>query len=524
MRREQLAVAVSIAAFLTISLAWVSLPGPEYDELLFVNAALPRSAVTWYVGSVQLFGTEIPTMLMPYLGALKGLVWRAIFAVLPPSIYVARIPAVILAALSLLLFYLWARKFYGGLTAVVALALAATDPSYIFTARFDLTVVFQHLLRWCGMLLAATWLLANRRSNAVLMAAGICFGLGIWDKATFLWFLVSAAVGLATLFPRETLRQAKPAQLAVFAAGLLIGSAPFIIYNLTDAAGGTFQTGGIAKLDRATLLWKLGYCAQTLNGTFMLNWQLNWPETPAWGTLFPWALAAAVAVLFFSRGLDRRAITFPVLLSVVMWIQMMATAGAGTAAHHHVLAYPLPHLAVAAAAHWVWSRATRLRRVVVGAALAVVVISHLAVDARYLTRYRQTGGIGIWSDAIYDITTYLKQRGARRVVNMDWGFSTQLLLLGGGRIPQEDFFFGVGAGDAKEQERQIERVVAWLNEPDTLFLFHADRFTVMRGPRRIFDQALKRTNRLAVVDREFRQRDGEVMAVALTTPRRAPGP
>src|SRR5438128_4307757 len=63
-------VAASLTFFGFVTLLWISRPGLQYDETLFVNAALGgRHDYRAFIYD-RLLG--VPTMLMPYIGALKA--------------------------------------------------------------------------------------------------------------------------------------------------------------------------------------------------------------------------------------------------------------------------------------------------------------------------------------------------------------------------------------------------------------------------------------------------------------------
>jgi hypothetical protein len=69
-------VALSTVFFLLVNGVGLSDPGLQYDELLFVNAALGNTHP--YHGFIYAESFGIPTMLMPYTGALKAWIYTPI--------------------------------------------------------------------------------------------------------------------------------------------------------------------------------------------------------------------------------------------------------------------------------------------------------------------------------------------------------------------------------------------------------------------------------------------------------------
>ncbi len=558
-------MAAALGVYLLFGLLWVSLPGVYHDELLFLDASLPGTPVG-PVAKLEIFGRQIPLMLMPYLGALKGLLWRGVFVLWAPSVYSVRIPAVLLGGLALALFYLWARRFYPPETALVALALAATDPTWIFTARLDWgPVVLAHVFCFGGLLLGTHWFLKEPNGAAArggrwlvwLAGAGFCFGLGLWDKFNFLWFLAALGATLVVLFPRQFAKRLRPAPVAVLAGGLLLGALPLVIYNVRGHEPGTRQVVRWTPPDRTVLFRKCRKLQTTLDGRLVYavtgGWAMergperktelvqlayhrvtgwvtepkvitdvsDWPQFaldglallgPSRGTLLPIALVGAGLVAALASG-ARRPMLFPLLVALLMWAQMLPLLLAGEGAHHFVLAYPFPHLAVAAAGTWLWSRARRWGKLALALALSALLLTQIGWDARYLRAFRQTGGLWNWTDAIYEAGDFLNDARPELVVNLDWGFSYPLRLLTGDRIRQDNFYAEVIFDASQDQEAQVEKLLPLLTRPNTLFLMHPEPLDNFPPVRIVFEQALKKRGLQARPVRAFFHRTWDAALV-----------
>src|SRR2546430_14732892 len=72
------------AIYLALSTVLISLPGLEYDEVLFGSGALGLNGdfvvFRWSVARHQ-----IPLMLMPYIGAVKAYIYKPLFLLFSPS-------------------------------------------------------------------------------------------------------------------------------------------------------------------------------------------------------------------------------------------------------------------------------------------------------------------------------------------------------------------------------------------------------------------------------------------------------
>lgn len=553
-------LAAGLALYFTFGLAWISRPGPQQDEMLFLHGALTGNPIIGYYSAVRVFTRDIPTMVLPYLGALKGLLWRLIFLAWPPSIYSARIPIVILGGVTLLLLYFWARRFYSARVAALAVLIAGADPDYIFTSRLDWgPVVIHRLLAVAGLLLGARWLFASsvapdsppvvepdskprtthhgpqtaadRRGLGWLAGAGFCFGLGLWDKASFAWFLIALGITLVVLFPRQVLQRLRPAAAAVFLLALMLGASMLIRYNLSKWRPKTFRQVHVA-LQLGEIPRKLSSLRVTLEGRFVYAWTGGWIFDPAkadvradgpgkvlaalshlappGGTFLPWALVLAAIAACLARG-ARRQILFPLLLSALMWVQVFPLKEAG-GPHHFSLASPFPHLAVAAAAAWAWNRLRGAVRLAPALLIAVLIATMIGWNARTLRRFRETGGAGNWSDASYEITPYLESRRPDLVMCMDWGFSNPLLLLSQARLKMQDFWLEVASLPPEELPRHAQQLALRLNRPNTLYIFHAGDYQTFKAVRRVFEAALELSHMQERVVATFKQRNGEPLA------------
>src|ERR1700722_7297516 len=75
--------------FFLIGLALLSYPGLQNDEAL---AASPLFRLTNAMDHVNVFGHDVPIMLMAYLGGLKTWIYAIVFRLFAPSYISIRIP------------------------------------------------------------------------------------------------------------------------------------------------------------------------------------------------------------------------------------------------------------------------------------------------------------------------------------------------------------------------------------------------------------------------------------------------
>jgi hypothetical protein len=152
--------------------------------------------------------------------------------------------------------------------------------------------------------------------------------------------------------------------------------------------------------------------------------------SPAWA--LPWAFAAGLAWIAFRSlrgGADARLARFLLVAWAVTQAGLLATPAADRV-HHALNVYPLPHLAVVAAAAWAWravpaaASGRAVHALLVAAGLALLGSGAWTID-RTADLVERTGGRGLWSDASTRLAHELDRDGTT-LVCLDWGFHQTL--------------------------------------------------------------------------------------------------
>jgi len=483
-------VVLVLAAFVGLGSLWIARPGLQYDETLFLMASRPRADTP--IAYTMHFGDRpVALMIISYLGALKGWVYAPLLGTRPASPAGVRLPAMLIGAAGLAFLYLFARRAFGWQTALLALALASTDPVYLFTTRLDWgPVAIPRLCLLAGCFGVLRWWQKQRLRDLGL--ACFAFGLGVFDKATFLWMLVALAAAALLVFPRSLWRGIRSPALPVALAGLVIGSAGFLYYAW-KWPGETFRHQTEPPEGYAE---KLRGAQHILQGAVLVGWisrdvdgEPLAPPDPLARAVYAVAprlphartllLPAALAALLLLPALPfrpwGRGMLFTLLVCLIAFAQMLPVRSAG-AAHHLALLLPFPQLFVAAGllgarqGLLAWLSRPPWPRVTV-AALGILAAALLAANLRgvahhYFSILGYGGGPG-WSEAIYPLERSLHNARPERIVLLDWGMTMQLRLLSGDRLPLVEAEQPQGAS---YNPRSIEIHLA---NPRAVFVQHA---------------------------------------------------
>lgn len=533
--RAGLALMASILIpYFVISCWALRLPGLQYDEVLFANAALGHLDESFIAHEIKLGDWRVPLMLMTYLGALKAYLYAPLFHLFPISPLTVRLPVIIIGAATLILTCILVSRLAGWRIAAASALLMATDPSYIFHTRIDFGPTALMMFLKMASLLAFVTFVKTRRLFAFGLGS-VLLGLGIFDKANFLWYAVSAPAAALIVWPKDSFRKVTPGHWVIGCGFAALSCSPFIYYNLATE-GETFR-GPILLPENflAALKTRTGLLFEALGGSGVYRFVngLNPSDmiealTPSLtNTVTPCVAIAALVVACAARMRRQQVVRNPMTLFFsLLWLLIAAAiylTHRPVGWHHYMMLWPFHYIALClllfrnddshtpGAPRPASGRAKG--RLPATAVLSLMIASNLLVDASYLRALSREGGRGFFSDAIYELAEHALQQQDKRLIIMDWGFSTQLLLLSRGRIDKEEIFWELINGGPEEQA--LNRLHERAKDPSALFLFHAPDSTVYQNPRLLFQKMLERYQLKAETVRVFLHRRGDPVYVLL---------
>ena len=440
------------------SSGWTLLPhlGLQYDETLFAPAHFRGGEAAF---SLAIWGRRLPLMQMAYIGSLKTWMYAPILAFCPPSYGEVRVPVLLLGAATVWMLVRLLDSIHGRRAAWIGGLLLATDTTFLLTTCFDWgPVVLQHFL----LVAALTALLKFSRQGTWLSLFFGCFllGLGLWDKASFLWILGGLAAAVLLVFPRELQMRMTLRNAGLAAAGFCLGALPLLIYNATSRLATIRSTSSVGLDDFDTKVVQLRYAwdgrilftlltrqpplgaarepqSTVERASFQLRSALGPHPT---NRMEPAFFAGLLLVPMLWKRPARRVLLFWLAMLVLAWLLMVITKGAGVAVHHVVLLWPIPHFFLAIAFseatlgwHSPWSQ--RAAGGVVTLAILYLAAQNLLLTNEYLYQLTRYGGDRSFTDAIFPLSEEAGRVKAPQIVIDDWGIWNQLVLLHRGKLP-----------------------------------------------------------------------------------------
>jgi hypothetical protein len=421
--------------------------GIEADEALVGNGLYPRAAA-WY--SWRVFGRDVPVMLLSYLGAAKAWICAVIFAVWGPSAISLRLPTAMLGACTVALFWRLLKDVSGIPAAWIGAVLLATDTAFLLLTTIDFgPVALQLFLKTAALALFVRWFHTHR--TILFAGSWFLFGLALWDKAAFMWIAAGLAAGAAVVFPSVARRVIRPRLIATAAVALGAGAFPLIVYNVARPLD-TIRAN--AKLAGTGSLAKLRLLQETIDGSVLWGfYTADQPppdpghvETPLRRVLSAvsaipgtkprnWTLWVFIAAVMAIPAIWRTPARAPALFGLVSfaagWLAMALTSGAGAAAHHIALLWPMHFMVIAV----VIAASSRFASWLPVGATVLLAAMGLRCTSGYFVDLVRNGPAIRWTDAIDPLTNYLERSNARRVFVVDWGILESVNLLSEGSVP-----------------------------------------------------------------------------------------
>jgi 4-amino-4-deoxy-L-arabinose transferase-like glycosyltransferase len=139
---------------------------------------------------------------------------------------------VFIGLITLLTAYALFQRMFSRKVALVSLMLFATDPTFIFANKLDWGPISLMLaLEISSLYFLWRWMLEGRRR--FLGLAGFLFGLGLYNKIIFIWYLAAVFIALFVCCREQIRRLMQRRNLVYFLLLFLLGSLPLAAFNIS---------------------------------------------------------------------------------------------------------------------------------------------------------------------------------------------------------------------------------------------------------------------------------------------------
>lgn len=524
------AVIIIVACLIYVLLASVriNLPGVQWDELLQAPAAvnLLSSSVNGDFHPIYqhvILGKEFPLMNHMYIGAIKSWYLAVVFKVFGISVSVYRQASIMITVAGLVMAALLTRKMYGWVAAVVTLALICTDPAYIFLSRSDWgPVAVAFLLRLASLFVLYVWYADGARRTGLLVMAGVLFGLGVYDKVNFVWFIASLCViGSIVLIIERKINWNLVRQAIVAVFFMAATTLPLLIFNIR------YGWPTLAFVHRFGVTPSVSGYMENLNIRLRIIFDFlngGGPDTLIFGQKLPlflgpvrtilpllFILSFCFLVYLAMRRKDVGLLFLPAIILLISAQIIISPLKIGM--HHWTMIYPFPHMIVGVAMRNLIEtqgktiKARRVGVVVIALMLTVTLALNVRTVYGYYDMLDSTGGVKHWSSEIYMLSDQLIWNYPDRQIQlMDWGLGNNLFFLSKGKLYTHEPFWAY-----TENPIPDDHLRDLVKDSANLFIFNSPTGTSFPMARTAFDTAVGQTGMSIKSEQRLYDRRGKLV-------------
>ncbi|MCB1043915.1 MAG: hypothetical protein KDC35_13310 [Acidobacteria bacterium] len=392
---------------LLVGCLFVPLLGPHYDECLISVVARGHDAQLFRWQNIGDWTFRV----MPYMGAMKAYLFAPLLRFFEPSIWLLRMPSLILA---IVVVWLFSTVTHPACRARFSW-LYATDPTVILLAVFDWgPTTLMTLLKTVFL-----WMFLKSSANARGPLLAVIAILGLYDKSNFVWFLLAMAFAVMVHQPwrrRMIVLVGHTSPWVILLTALTFTC--MSVYLLWPSLDPTLLLqGGDVDVGRRFVV-----IGETFTGSALAH-QLLDCQLPLLGMKGLILVAAMVAAV-------KRPVRDPHLLWGAVVLVLFLATERGKGPHHVFMAYPFPLLI---AAH-VWGKRMTLLCVAMNLSILTCFYGHMRQGD-----IRQT-----WDPALLEAIQYVREQDLPMVAG-DWGIQTGMhLFLENDQIalPDDDLWRG----------------------------------------------------------------------------------
>ena len=501
----------------------LSAPGLYYDEAVFAGLArdfLAGKSSGHHMPAtmaVDLCGRPFPVFVQSYLGAVKSWLLMPAFAVFGSSVPVLRLTTFSWGLIGLLLFMLWVRRLLGLPAALIAGPLLGLDPAYFFMTVHDWgSVALSFFCRFAGFGLLLLWWQGRKWRH--LFLATFFFGLGFFNKVDFIVILFGCGLALLLTHWKQIVSaiKAAPGGFALGGSGFLLVVVPMMVLRggliLQQVKIASGEIGLMEKVRTALAMYDGSYFLRLMDvgGRFDKMFEAS---SAVWS---PFGLALLLASAFlivegfrhFRTDSRCRLLAFLLLSALFETTGILLLPGANRI-HHALLVYPFPQLIITVALMRLWRRKpatsadNSIRRVFIVGAGLMLIAGHLFAIQKTERWIQETGGRGLWSNALDEFCNDVKGRADLTIISLDWGFNEQLLFLTDGPRLSEPFW-----------RLAPNEKYNFTLPPGTIYLVHSRYYTIFSSGMQILEYLQPTDSRRAMI-RAYRDRENRVAFFAI---------
>lgn len=507
-----------ITIFLIGEICFLRFPGVYVDEAGVAYETLDvKQALTGKVFIKEFLSGNLPLMRL-YHGSLDVYILLFMFSIFPVGVESMRYVGIFFGVLTILLTYLFTRKFLNKRFALLTVFLLLINPGFIMGTKIGVhygTVL--NVVSLGVLLLLLSWYRDKR--DIPLYLAMFLLGFGMWTRLQFFWFIFGV-VFTAIIFRNDIKQRLKINKANKFfkyiflcATFFLLGCS-IIIYHEYKTNLSTLRYfwdcikmpigGEMSNLQYfPNLLRVIGNFCEILTSAHYFGYMFRYGHKFA-NNLYPWVLLISMAYLFTIAKLKKEVLfRKKILFLLVLFVGMFALtpfSPSGFPLFHLYFFYPYIQLIISFAALTFiqYFKKLKIAMAIFLIFFTLFIFNEINGVSGYFYLLKETGGRLFYSPAIYNLTEYLLKERPIDISACDWGIQCVIDITSGGLVRPRDL--------ANEKGKIIGGRESLLRDKNSFFIFYAKETGF--GNVGNFIANVKQLNLVPVEVRRFYERDG----------------
>lgn len=487
----------SIFVFFAASFVNLKYPGLQYDEVLFVNAALGGIGDDKSFIYKEFFG--IPVFLMQYIGALKSYIYYPIFQIFGVSVYSIRIPTILISIGSLTIIYIAIKKKLNHQLANLIVLLLSLNAVFINLTRTDVgpnTIEF--FLKSISI-----FILLNFRNYKTLFVLTLIFLLGVFNKLNFIWFVNAFLFAYFYLeyssFNFQKISLTKLTQKLFLPILSWAAAISFVSYvNFSNSINSSLQF----RFD--LILKTFNNILEVVTQTAFFNYALGKPNTIISNIYLVFIFLLILSgILRIKKLKDNKVFDFYVvswIFALLTFLQIVITPKS-TAPWHWFTIEPFFTFIVATSLY----TNLKLKKTFFLNILVITLLISYSIYQIFMHQntYKNPKN-EIWSPEIYSLIEFSKN-SQNTFVSLDWGFHNQFIIFSQTSDKFIDLSFKLNTNEIDEETKNT--FLNYATDENSIFVLHSPEDTIFKASRTNFFKILKENNIEFNLIKEYKQKD-----------------
>lgn len=504
------------SAITIIMIDKMDLPGPYRDNVgraLGAKQFLEDEFPFKESGTIKIFGKVFP--LNSYYNGLSSF-----YLFLVPTIAVGgydvgtvRIHGIMVVVLSTIFTYLFSKEAFNYKVGLIAAALFGLLPATVFFGKFP-TWTSLTLVLWfiSSLYFLIKWKSSEKRKYLVI--AFILLGIGLSEKIIFMWVIIALGIALIVFRPK-IIRNFKN---FFWATGSLIVGSTILIVSFFNRPLYYFET--LLSKSTSTLVGhsNLNVNQNMLERFFQFNYLLEGSTFPFFGDthansifliFFIISVIGTLILSFKTHNLYFRNAYFVFLILIVM-LTISSFSVTNINSSQLVILLPLPPIIIGifivALAKRLESTKKRIFSLpMILGITAFLIAGNLIIIDQYKSDLERTGGVGLFSNTIIEMTHFLEEKNYTKILALDWGPALSIHVSSGTELnPKAAILNNHDSWQVSYYKRVVTEA---LKDPDTVYIKYY-RDIPADGSWQYFSEVLNEHNKKLILIKTFQEWDG----------------